>query len=186
MFSAASKPAFQLAQLVIHMDAQRLEGAGGGMDGMAQGGGALRFRHDLGQLRRAGDGARGDDGAGDAAGVLFLAIARDGQAQGALVGAVDEIGGAFARQAHAHVQRAVLAEGKTPRRLVELEGRNAQIQHDAVAFLGELVHVGEFALHQGQPAAEPFHQRLAAGDGVGIAVDAQHAAIGGFQDGALA
>ena len=35
--------AFQFAQLVIHMDAQRLEGAGGGMDGVAQRGGALRL-----------------------------------------------------------------------------------------------------------------------------------------------
>ena len=39
--------AFQFAQLVIHMDAQRLEGAGGGMDGMAQRRRALRVGHDL-------------------------------------------------------------------------------------------------------------------------------------------
>ena len=51
------------------------------MDGMAQGGGALRFRHDGGQLRGAGDGARGDNGARDAAGIFFFAIARDGQAE---------------------------------------------------------------------------------------------------------
>ncbi len=69
--------AFQFAQLVIHMDAQRLEGAGGGMDGMAQRGGALRVGHDLGQLRGGGDGPRGDDGAGDAARILLFAIAGD-------------------------------------------------------------------------------------------------------------
>ena len=67
---------------------------------------------------------------------------------------------------------------------VELEGRDAEIEHDAVARLGELVHAGEFALHQRQAAAEMRDQRLAARDGVGIAVDAQHAAIGGFQNGA--
>ena len=50
--------------------------------------------------------------------------------------------------------------------------------------LGELVHAGEFAFDQSEAAAEMLDQRLAARDGVGIAVDAQHAAIGGFQNGA--
>ena len=47
------KAAFQLAQLVIHMNAQGLEGAGGGMDGMAQRGGALRLGDQIRQLRGA-------------------------------------------------------------------------------------------------------------------------------------
>ncbi len=34
--------ALEFAQLVVHMDAQRLEGAGGGMDRLARGGGAER------------------------------------------------------------------------------------------------------------------------------------------------
>ena len=108
---------------------------------------------------------------------------RDDRGQRAVIGGVDEISGAFARQAHAHVQRTIFAEAETARRLVELEGRYAQVQHHAIAGSRELVHAGEFALHQGQPAGEAFNQRLAARDGVGIAVDAQHAAVGGFQNG---
>ena len=81
------KAAFQFAQFVIHMDAQRLEGAGGGMDGMAQRGGALRLGDDLRQLRGGGDGAGGDDGAGDAAGILFFAQTGDDARPACLIGA---------------------------------------------------------------------------------------------------
>ena len=118
---------------------------------------------------------------------VILAEAGDHRGQLAVAGAVDEIGGAHPRKAHAHIQRPVLAEGKSALRLVELEGRHAQIQHDAINSSGigirELIHLRKLALHQGQAAAETLHQRLAARDGGGIAVDAQHAAIGGFEDG---
>ena len=185
MAIAASKAALQFAQLVIHMDAQRLEGAGGGMDGMAQRGGALRLGHDLGQLRGAGDGAGGDDGAGDAAGVLFLAQPRDHRGQGAVIGAVDEIGGGFARKAHAHVQRAVFAEGKTARRLCRTGRRKRPDPARCRRW-----RPANASMRENSPStsvrrpAKCSHQRLAAGDGFGIAVDAQHAAIGGFQNGA--
>src|SRR5271154_1585265 len=59
------------------MDAQRLESAGGGMDGVAQRRGALGLRHDSGKPGGAGDGPRRDDGAGDAAGGVFLAVTGD-------------------------------------------------------------------------------------------------------------
>ena len=114
------------------MDAQRLEGAGSGMNGKAQRGGALRFRHDGGELRRAGDRARRDDGGGDAASVLLFAETGDDRSQRGMIGAVDEIGGAHAGQAHAHIQRAILAEGEAAFWLVELEGRDAEIEHDAI------------------------------------------------------
>ena len=93
-----------------------------------------------------GDGPVGDDGAGDAARILLFAIMGDDAGQIALGGFIDQIGGAFARQAHAHVQRAFLAERKAARRRIELEGRNAQIQHHAVGRVGEFLHPGEFAL----------------------------------------
>ena len=59
--------ALEFAQFVVHIDAQRLEGARGGMDRMAGGRRAKRLGHDLGELRRALDRAGRDDGAGNAA-----------------------------------------------------------------------------------------------------------------------
>src|SRR6185437_5371905 len=38
------------------------------------------------------------------------------------------------------------------------------------------------AMHQGQPAGEAFGQGAAAFDRIGVAVDAEHAAIGGFKN----
>ncbi len=51
----------------------------------------------------------------------------------------------------------------------------------AAQIIGEM---RELALHQGEAAGKVLHEVLAARDGVGIAVDAEHAAIGGFEDGA--
>jgi hypothetical protein len=177
------KAALQLAQFVIHMNAQGLEGAGGGMYGVAQRGRALRLGDKVRQLRGCGERTGGDDATGDAAGVFLLAQPGDHRGQHGMIGAIDEIGRRRAGQTHAHVQWAVFAERKAARRCVKLEGRHAQIQHDAVAGTGQRVHTGKFAFDQSEAAFELLHQRLAAGYGFGIAVNAQHFAIGGFQNG---
>ena len=163
------------------MNAQGLEGAGGGMNGMAQRRRALRLGHDFHQLRSGGERATGDDGGGDAPSILLFAQPGDHRGQGAVIGAVEEVGGGGAFKTHAQVQRAFLAKGKSTRGRVELKRRYAQIQHNAVAGTGQHVHAGEFAFHQSQAALETLHQRLAARDGFGIAINAGHVAIGGFQ-----
>ena len=89
-----------------------------------------------------------------------------------MVGAVDEIGGARARKRHAHVERTVFAEGEAAFRLVELERRHAQIEHDAIGRGNKFVHAAELAFHQRQTAGKAPDQFLAASDGGGIAVDA--------------
>ena len=50
---------------------------------------------------------------------------------------------------HAHVERAVGAEGKAAIGLVELHRRDADVEHDAVDLrLGEFVEPGERPMHQ--------------------------------------
>src|SRR6202034_1464326 len=85
--------------------------------------------------------------------------------------------------AHAHVERTVGAEREAALRLVELEGRDAEIEDDAVGLLPrDRVHRRERTLRQRETALELRDQLLAARDGVGIAVDAEHAALGGAED----
>ena len=48
----------------------------------------------------------------------------------------------------------------------------------------QAVQLREFAMHQGEAAGIQRHQLFAARDRIGIAVDAEHAAIAGFEDGA--
>ena len=69
--------AVELAELVVDRDAQRLEGAGRGIDAAGAGGTARRTSR--GELAGAGERrllAGGDDGAGDAAGEALLAVDR--------------------------------------------------------------------------------------------------------------
>src|SRR5579862_1892980 len=175
--------ALKLAQLVVHMDAQRLEGARRGMDGETLRRGAERLGHDLGQLRRACDRSGGGYCLRDAARLLLLAVAEDHVGEHALARGVDEIGGALAVLAHAHVERTVGAEREAALRLVELEGRDAEIEDDAAGLLPrDRIHRRERALRQREPALELRDQLLAARDGVGIAVDAEHAAFRGGKD----
>ena len=181
------QPALQFAQLVIHMDAQRLEGAGGGMDGKAQRRGTLRLRNDFGQLAPSSvNGPRGDDGAGDAAGVLFLAEAGDDLRQCAFVGGVDQIGGALARR----LMR--MSSGPSSRKEKPRAGSSNWKDETPRSSTTPSLRVPASSASmcenspctKREPAAEMRHQLLAARDGIGIAVDAQHAAIGGFQNGA--
>ena len=62
----------------------------------------------------------------------LLAIAEDDRGQLRFVRRVDDIGGGGPGLAHAHVERAVLAEGEAALRLIELEGGHADIEHDAI------------------------------------------------------
>ena len=78
--SAAGEAAVELAELVIHRDAQRLEGAGRRIDGVAAACGPTTPRTSsasspvrvIGAFR-----ARRDDRAGDRAGAPLLAVAED-------------------------------------------------------------------------------------------------------------
>src|SRR5579862_9409883 len=178
--------ASEFAELVIHMDAEGLKRSGGWMDGKAGGFCSLCRRHDLGQLQRRRQRACRNDGAGDTARIALFAQARNDLDQIFFVGRIGEVGGASTFAAHAHVERTFGTKRKAALRLVELERGSAEIEHDAVgARAGEQhIELRELAPHEREAAAELRHQILAARDGVGIAIDAEHAAIGGFENGA--
>ena len=72
-------------------------------------------------------------------------------------GFVHQIRGARAIGAHPHVQRAIMHKGKATFGLIQLHGRYAQIQHNAISG-GWLVETGiqiaELAMHQPQVTCE--------------------------------
>ncbi len=73
----------------------------------------------------------------------------------------------------------ILAERKAALGLVELHGRNADVEHHAVGrfhavLAGNLVQIGEFAAHDQEPVAPARHHFLARGDCRRIAVDGDH------------
>ena len=70
--------------------------------------------------------------AGNAARLLFLAKAVDDVGQVALGHRVHDIRCRRPGGAHAHVQRAILHEGKAALAFIDLKARHADIQHHAV------------------------------------------------------
>ncbi len=151
---------FQFAELVVHRDAQRLEGARRRVD--VAGLGAHDAADDVGKALRRGDRgfrALADDGLGDMARQALLAIGVDEVGEVGLLEPRDEVGGAVALARHAHVERPVEAEGEAAVGLVQLHGGDADIEHDAVdrgvaAIGGNLVEIGETVVDEGEPAAD--------------------------------
>ena len=127
---------FEGGELVVHRDAEGLEGAPQGQLDFALGhvGPLLREgrAQEIAELR-----GRGDrlflQGGGDEPGVRFVGVFFE-EAQQLLLGDVaEELGGGFAAGGvHPHVERARGAVGEAARRVVELHGRNAKVGEDEV------------------------------------------------------
>ena len=77
-------------------------------------------------------GAARDNGACNAARETFLTETKNNVSQLAFGQAIHQLRRAWAGFFHAHIKRAVSAEGKAALRLVQLEGRNAKIHHHAI------------------------------------------------------
>ena len=105
--------AFEFAQFVIHVNAQRLESARGRMDRLAARSGAQHAFDDFSKHPRARDGTRGNNGARNGAGAFFLAITPEDIGKFRFAERVHGIGSAFTRTAHAHVERSVFLEGES-------------------------------------------------------------------------
>ena len=73
-----------------------------------------------------------DDRAGDRARAPLFAVEMENVGEFRLRGVVDEIGGAYALALHAHVERAVVAEGEAALGPVELHRGDADVENDAV------------------------------------------------------
>lgn len=128
------KEAFdELIELAIDRDAQGLERARGGMrvTRLAADG----FFDDAGEFERCryrGSFAGSNNELSDAARLALFAEGKEQVCQLFLFEIVDEIGGAFAGLAHAHVERPFAHEGETALAFIELHGADADIEHDAV------------------------------------------------------
>ena len=141
------EPLVKFAVLVVDRDAQRLERARRRMR-LARLGARQAGFDDLGKAQGRGDRlllARFHDGAGDAAaGALFAVVEQDvGDLH--LGRGVHDVGGAFAVLRHAHVEGAVLHEGKAALGKIKLHGGYPEVEHDAVEVGGVLVQIGEYA-----------------------------------------
>ena len=122
--------------------------------------------------------AGGDDGAGDGARVAFFAEDRQDGCKVALGGRRHDVGRARSRGAHAHVERTVVAEGKSALGLVELHRGDAEVEDHAVdrvvaAAARHRLQIGEGVLYQHEPPLRRLHKIGAARDRALVAVDAQ-------------
>ena len=129
------------------------------------------------------------DRAGDAPRGALLAEIMENVGEPLLGGRVDNLRGGRARAAHAHVERPVIAKGETAIRLVELHGRDADIEDDAlerkkILARGDLLELGEARLDEPEPALGLLDERGAAAHRRGIAVERQHLRAGRRQQGA--
>ena len=150
--------AVQFAQFIIHMDAQRHEGPGGGINAVF--GPGNDATDDFCKLQRPGERfglAGSDNGAGNPAGEAFLAQLADQVGKFLFLEGVDDVRGGRSVLCHAHVQGAVATEGKSTRGIIQLRRRYAKVEHDAVqcgcaSLFKQAGQVAEPALQQGQPS----------------------------------
>jgi hypothetical protein len=151
----------ELAQLIIHGDAERLERTRRGV-ALAWFLARQAALDDARQVQRGLDrcpGALGHDGAGDPARGAFLTVEMDDVGQKRLGRVGHKVGGARPRLTHAHVQGPVAQEGKTPLRAVELHGGDAEVQRHPVqrrvpGGCGMAIELGERAGDKDQAVTE--------------------------------
>ena len=136
--------AFEGFKLVVHFDAQRLEGALGGVAaGALRGDGhsLLNNAYELTGGFQGRVGAGGADGAGDTRCELLFAPVADNAAQLVFAVFVDNnTGGELIFGVHAHVQGRVVGVGEAAGAFVQLHGGDAQVHQDAV----DALHAGGF------------------------------------------
>ena len=151
--------AIQHPQLIVHRDAQRLEGAGGGMNPAPTSLGGVATRHRIGQSRRTGVGALLRqivlDPTGDAPRQPLLAVAIDQIGQLAFLQPVDQLLGRLpvARSIHAHIQGAVQPEAEAPFRHIQLRAADPQISHHHQGRFSRLV-LRKIGGHDRDPISE--------------------------------
>ena len=175
-FHGSRDAAFHLTQFVIHGNAQRLEAARCAINAgrIARHGAA----HQGGQISSGREGrfrAARDNVACNAARETFLTKAKNNVGQFAFRQAIHQLRRAGARFFHAHIKRAVSAEGKAALRLIDLEGRNTKIHYHAIkrgnaAITQYRQHIAEAAFNQMQPTSKTLRQRRTARNRIRVAV----------------
>ena len=149
----------------------------------------LRPHHagdDVGELPGARDRdllARGDDGAGDGAGMPFFAEDVEDLGKIDLGGLRNDVCRGRTAMSHAHIERPVQAKRVSAAGVVDLHRRHPDIHHHAIDPINALCRtnfgqIRELALDQRQAAKPAIDKREPAGDGGAVAVDADDARIG--------
>ena len=123
--------------------------------------------------------ARGNDGAGDAAGMPLFAENVDDVGEIGLGRARDHVRGGRAVLAHPHVERTAETKRKAAAGLVKLHRGHPDIHHDAVDRIdalggADLGQAGKSRFEERQPSGRSIDEIEPAGDGRSVAVDADH------------
>ncbi len=194
LHGARDRP-LQDGQLAVDLDAQRLEGALGGVAAGALGGLRQRVPDELHEPRAVGERllvALAHDGGHDPLGLLLLAVRAQDPHQLARGVGVEDLGGADAgRLVHAHVEGGVLGVGEAAVGLVELHGGDAEVEQHALyardaesgQYLGQLVVDG---VHQGGPLAEGGEPLAGQAQGLLVPVQGDQAGLGELLEEGLA
>src|SRR3984893_163785 len=173
----------QFVKFIVDRDAQRLERA--------------RRRMHLARLarRHAGDhrsehcrrgerrrGAVRDDGVGDTAGRTLLAEMVKNIGQGWLPGGIDKGCGSRSLAVHAHIERAIGLEGKAARRVLDLHGRLAHVEHNSVEIKKatlprRLVEPSKSLLYKTKPPPRFGHEPGSAGNCGRVAIERENLAV---------
>ena len=127
------------------------------------------------------------DRPGDAARIALFAEPENHVGEVALGHPVDDVRRRRPDRAHAHIQRAIFHEGKAPGGLVDLEARDADIEHDPVharmpRLSGKRVHFPKPA-EQGHKSRMNRCQRFRPHHRVQVTVDPDQLALGRLEDG---
>ena len=180
----------QLAKLTVYKNAQGLERARRRMD--IAGAVTENGPHDMCKVMCGGNcliGARIHNGTGDLARMPLVAKRVDDAGEIPLTRRIDHVSGARAFCAHAHVERTVESEREPALGGIELHRRDAEIKDNTVdrfvpSIARDRFEIGEPVFDQREAAARLLNQIRAQRDCSLIAVDADHLAIGGRENGA--
>ncbi len=184
-FERGVKAALEIAQFIVHMDAQALECAGRRILALLPGGVGNRdhFGEISGPFERPLLTAL-HDGAGHPLGEALFAIFLEDPGDFLFGGVGDELRCADALAGiHAHVQGTIVEEAEAALGIVELRRRHAKVEQDAIdpTFETACAHLiaqfGERALHNDE-AAVFGRQCFSCLDGLGIFVESEQASPG--------
>ena len=170
---------------MVHLDAHGLKGARGGMLAHV----LAVARHDAcNQIRKLAGRLQGlrlpacDDRTRNRSRKALLAVKADHVADVALLGLRQPLSRRHAaRGVHAHVERTVKAEGEAARSVVDLGGRDADVEKDAVGLMNadrgkRLRHRREGLVNDREPRIRPASGNL---DRLGIAIERNEPSLRG-------
>src|ERR1700730_9146419 len=120
---------------------------------------------------------------GDTAGRTFLAEMVKNIGQGRFPGGIDKVRGSRPLAVHAHIERAVGLEGKAARRVVDLHGRHAYVEHSAVerkkpTLPRRLVEPCKSLLYKTKPPLRFGHEAGSAGNCGRVAIERETLGVG--------